>query len=151
MACLTCQQPSALRTHAVTERVKMNCLRRVDIRSNRRRQKRLNLRLWRGLVARPRHPLNAGLLLHLVRIACVIVVLLVGFGNRERALDRPEPGSGYVNKNFSVEDGLLSNNVNVILQTRDGFLWIGTPDGLLGFDGGTSRLSSFCRKIRLLL
>ena len=73
--------------------------------------------------------------LHLVRIACVIVALLVSLGNRARALDQPEAASGYVSKNFSVEDGLLSNNVNVLLQTRDGFLWIGTPDGLLRFDG----------------
>ena len=47
----------------------------------------------------------------------------------------PEPASGYVIKNFTVEDGLLSNEVNVILQTRDGFLWIGTAEGLLRFDG----------------
>jgi signal transduction histidine kinase/ligand-binding sensor domain-containing protein len=86
-------------------------------------------------VARPRHPLNAGLLLHHVRIACVTMAFLVSFGNRARALDGPEPAGGYVSKNFSLEDGLLSNNVNVILQTRDGFLWIGTPEGLLRFDG----------------
>src|SRR5258705_13862007 len=51
------------------------------------------------------------------------------------AVDPPEPASGYVSKNFTVEDGLLSNEVNVILQTRDGFLWIGTAEGLLRFDG----------------
>jgi PAS domain S-box-containing protein len=70
-----------------------------------------------------------------VRVACVFVALLVSIGNRARAIDRPEPSSGYLSKNFTAEDGLLSNDVNVILQTRDGFLWIGTAEGLLRFDG----------------
>jgi ligand-binding sensor domain-containing protein/signal transduction histidine kinase len=86
-------------------------------------------------VARPRHPLNAGVPLHLVRIVCLIVALLVSFGHRAQALDPPESGAGYVIQKFTVEDGLSSNNVNVILQTRDGFLWIGTQEGLLRFDG----------------
>ena len=87
------------------------------------------------LGARPRHPLNAGVPLHLVRIVCLIVALLVTFSHPALALDPPESGAGYVIQKFTVEDGLLSNNVNVILQTRDGFLWIGTQDGLLRFDG----------------
>ncbi len=33
------------------------------------------------------------------------------------------------------EDGLPDNSVNVLLQTRDGYMWIGTEDGLLRFDG----------------
>src|SRR5260370_12508861 len=69
------------------------------------------------------------------RAAGLFVALLITFGNRARALDLPEPASSYVRKNFTVEDGLLSNNVNAVLQTRDGFLWIGTQDGLLRFDG----------------
>src|ERR1700730_15576541 len=68
------------------------------------------------------------------RRAVLLVGLLIGFGGRARAIDLPE-SAGYVRKNFTVEDGLLSNNVNALLQTRDGFLWIGTQDGLLRFDG----------------
>ena len=70
-----------------------------------------------------------------LRVVCVFVALLVNIGNRARALDWPEPVRGYASKNFTVENGLLSNDVNVILQTRDGFLWIGTAEGLLRFDG----------------
>jgi ligand-binding sensor domain-containing protein len=62
------------------------------------------------------------------------VGLLIGFGGPARAIELPEPAS-YGRKNFTVEDGLLSNNVNAVLQTRDGFLWVGTQDGLLRFDG----------------
>jgi ligand-binding sensor domain-containing protein len=34
-----------------------------------------------------------------------------------------------------VEDGLPDNVVNAILQSRDGFLWIGTYAGLARFNG----------------
>src|SRR5258705_7976184 len=88
------------------------------------------------MVAELRQLPHSKLPLHVsVRVVCVFVALLVSIGTRARALDRPEPASGYVSKNFTVEDGLLSNEVNVILQTRDGFLWIGTAEGLLRFDG----------------
>jgi signal transduction histidine kinase/ligand-binding sensor domain-containing protein/DNA-binding response OmpR family regulator len=36
---------------------------------------------------------------------------------------------------LTVEDGLGSNNINVIYQDRFGFMWFGTTDGLCRFDG----------------
>jgi hypothetical protein len=36
---------------------------------------------------------------------------------------------------FRTEDGLPVNSVTSLLQTRDGYLWIGTFDGLVRFDG----------------
>ena len=38
---------------------------------------------------------------------------------------------------FTVSDGLISNEANVFLQDRQGFLWIGTFGGLSRFDGAT--------------
>ena len=35
----------------------------------------------------------------------------------------------------ATTDGLLSDSVTVIVQTRDGFLWVGTTAGLVWFDG----------------
>jgi ligand-binding sensor domain-containing protein len=52
-----------------------------------------------------------------------------------RALDPNEPAASYIRTTFTVEDGLSSNVVNAILQTRNGFLWIGTDAGLNKFDG----------------
>jgi signal transduction histidine kinase/ligand-binding sensor domain-containing protein len=52
-----------------------------------------------------------------------------------RAVDPDQPATSYLRTTFSVEDGLSSNVVNAILQTRDGFLWIGTDAGLNRFDG----------------
>lgn len=36
---------------------------------------------------------------------------------------------------WGIEDGLLSQDIDAIAQTADGFLWLGTPHGLLRFDG----------------
>ena len=45
------------------------------------------------------------------------------------------PNTHYIETTFTVEDGLSSNIVPTVLQARDGFLWVGTKDGLLRFDG----------------
>ena len=34
-----------------------------------------------------------------------------------------------------TENGLPQNTVQAIIQTRDGYLWIGTQEGLARFDG----------------
>ncbi len=48
----------------------------------------------------------------------------------------PNPfDKSYIRTTFTVEDGLSSNVVPAVLQTRDGFLWVGTREGLLRFDG----------------
>ena len=51
------------------------------------------------------------------------------------ALDPTQPTGSYLRTAFTVEDGLPSNVVNAIVQTRNGFLWIGTDAGLVRFDG----------------
>lgn len=51
------------------------------------------------------------------------------------ALDPRSPTSSYLRTTFTTEDGLPTNIINAILQSRDGFLWIGTSNGLTRFDG----------------
>lgn len=41
----------------------------------------------------------------------------------------------YTADNWQVEDGLPDNSVNAIAQTPDGYLWFGTFNGLVRFDG----------------
>jgi len=36
---------------------------------------------------------------------------------------------------FTIRDGLSTNIINEVFQDRDGFLWIGTHDGLFSYDG----------------
>lgn len=41
----------------------------------------------------------------------------------------------YIHKIYSSEDGLPHNSARALVQTPDGYLWIGTQDGLVRFDG----------------
>ena len=36
---------------------------------------------------------------------------------------------------WQTEDGLPQNSVTAVVQTRDGYLWLGTYSGLARFDG----------------
>ncbi len=38
-------------------------------------------------------------------------------------------------KHLNVDDGLSDNNVSAILQDKEGFMWLGTADGLNKYDG----------------
>ncbi|HYZ87003.1 MAG TPA: two-component regulator propeller domain-containing protein [Bryobacteraceae bacterium] len=61
--------------------------------------------------------------------------LLTVVAPRGLALDPTQQASTYLRRNFTVEDGLPANEVNSIVQTRNGFLWVATDGGLARFDG----------------
>ena len=54
---------------------------------------------------------------------------------RGLALDQGQPTASYLRKNFTIEDGLPANKVYAVLQTQNGFLWVGTDAGPARFDG----------------
>jgi signal transduction histidine kinase/ligand-binding sensor domain-containing protein len=58
-------------------------------------------------------------------------VLLVGMVACAVATAQPE----YQFDHWTTDDGLPQNAVNAIVQTRDGYLWLATFDGLARFDG----------------
>lgn len=70
-----------------------------------------------------------------------LVVLAVGqalmpwaaAGPLETSADAP--GSEYLVSTWQPEDGLPQSTVTCAVQTRDGYLWLGTFDGLARFDG----------------
>ena len=41
----------------------------------------------------------------------------------------------YLQRSWSTEEGLPSTMIWSILQTNDGYLWLGTASGLVRFDG----------------
>lgn len=47
----------------------------------------------------------------------------------------PEPNRDYLIATWTTEDGLPQNSVNDSCQTRDGYLWFTTLDGLVRYDG----------------
>src|SRR5262249_31284204 len=53
------------------------------------------------------------------------------------ALDPAEKPSDYIVAHWGTDEGLPHNQVRCIFQTRDGYLWIGTQQGLARFDGLT--------------
>ncbi len=44
-------------------------------------------------------------------------------------------GTEYLTRQWQTEQGLPQNTVTAILQTSDGYLWVGTQQGLARFDG----------------
>lgn len=44
-------------------------------------------------------------------------------------------GQDYLVRNWQTEDGLPGNTVTAIQETPDGYLWLGTFNGLVRFDG----------------
>ena len=51
------------------------------------------------------------------------------------ALDPTRAITQYGHTVYTVDQGLPQNSVQAVLQTRDGFLWLGTQEGLVRFDG----------------
>src|SRR5207245_10536178 len=47
----------------------------------------------------------------------------------------PQPGAPFIIDGWDTEDGLPENAIISMTQTRDGYLWLGTLNGLVRFDG----------------
>ncbi len=52
-----------------------------------------------------------------------------------RGLDPGRSLDQYATTSWGVQEGLPQNSVQAILQTRDGYLWLGTQEGLVRFNG----------------
>jgi ligand-binding sensor domain-containing protein/signal transduction histidine kinase len=64
---------------------------------------------------------------------------MVFFAHAAHALDPNEPMSRYIRDQWGSEQGYPGGTVHAITQT-DGYLWIGTANGLVRFDGSSFRL-----------
>lgn len=67
----------------------------------------------------------------------VLCVSLNAMGQERRPRTLPDDlwVTQYIYSDWQVEDGLPQNSVYAIEQTRDGYLWLGTQEGLVRFDG----------------
>lgn len=75
-----------------------------------------------------------GITAPLLRAAAAAFVLLA-LALPVPALDPDKALSQYVHDAWTTESGLPQNSVAAIVQTRDGYLWFGTQEGLVRFDG----------------
>lgn len=60
--------------------------------------------------------------------------------SRAFALNPTKSVSQYTCRSWARQNGLPANAVLAITQTRDGYLWLGTPRGLVRFDGEEFKL-----------
>ncbi len=67
----------------------------------------------------------------------VAAVLVWQFGGAPdlHALDPEKAVTQYIIENWNEETGLPVNSVRTLLQTGDGYIWIGTEEGLVRFGG----------------
>ena len=70
-------------------------------------------------------------------VIAFLIVLVCLHAECSLALDAGKNLQQYVLRTWTSEQGLPQNSVRAILQTRDGFLWIGTRGGLARFDGAS--------------
>ena len=65
-----------------------------------------------------------------------LLVWLLGFDLAVLAESVPvPPAAPFLVRTWQTEQGLPNNTVTAVTQTRDGYLWLGTDEGLARFDG----------------
>ena len=73
--------------------------------------------------------------MHRLRHLRVAALFLLLAGTRTPALDPARHLKEFGHQAWLTENGLPQNTVQAIVQTQDGYLWIGTQEGLARFDG----------------
>ena len=72
--------------------------------------------------------------------AAFLAAFLALAAARASGLNRATALSQYGRDLWDSDSGLPQNSVDAILQTRDGYLWLGTQEGLVRFDGVRFRI-----------
>jgi PAS domain S-box-containing protein len=65
----------------------------------------------------------------------VLLGLFCVMGAAAQVRDPHKRLTQYTHDLWQTEDGLPQNSIHALLQTRDGYLWLGTQEGLARFDG----------------
>ncbi|MFC2146767.1 two-component regulator propeller domain-containing protein, partial [Acidobacteriota bacterium] len=74
----------------------------------------------------------------MIKIKCISLIgLLFIAASLLFPLDPQKQLTQYIHKKWSTDDGLPNNYISTILQSSDGYLWLGTYEGLTRFDGVT--------------
>lgn len=68
-------------------------------------------------------------------ILCSMWIFMGNFPGYLLALDPEKPINRYLLDEWDIGKGLSSESVNVVIQTPDGYLWLGSGEGLYRYDG----------------
>ncbi len=66
---------------------------------------------------------------------CLTLQFWLFFASSALALDPSRAITQYIQSSWTTESGLPQNSVHAIAQTPNGYLWLGTEEGLTRFDG----------------
>ena len=77
------------------------------------------------------------------------LVMVLALSPQAFALDPRRALTQYQSRSWGPENGLPCNNVLAVTQSSDGYLWLGTEEGLVRFDGVRARV--FDRQINPVL
>ncbi|MCP5054388.1 MAG: protein kinase [bacterium] len=72
----------------------------------------------------------------MTKLSIIFVALMIFCSAGILAVNVENAANQYTIDSWSDQNGLAHNNVKVIVQTHDRYLWLGTHDGLSRFDGG---------------
>jgi len=72
-----------------------------------------------------------------LRLGFILAALFFTFAPVTRALEPTTPLASYGRQAWGMENGLPQNTVQALVQTKDGFIWLGTEVGLVRFDGNS--------------
>jgi signal transduction histidine kinase/ligand-binding sensor domain-containing protein len=72
----------------------------------------------------------------------LLFILAAAFFIPLRSAAEPTAEAEFITRSWDVEEGLPTGNITVLARTPDGFLWLGTPAGLVRFDGAGFRTFS---------
>src|SRR5471032_1019511 len=75
------------------------------------------------------------LVLRRMAVRGALAVLLLAVCGQALALDPTMQPSQYVLDNWQIPEGLPQSSAQAIARTPDGYLWVGTQEGLARFDG----------------
>ena len=67
----------------------------------------------------------------------ITLFMALWFSDMSLGLDRERIITEYMIDAWNTDSGLPTNSIVTLLQTSDGYLWIGTEEGLIRFDGVT--------------
>lgn len=79
----------------------------------------------------------------------LLFVCSLAFSSNLSPTDNTLPLSDYFTQTWNTHDGLPHNGINAISQTSDGYLWVGTWEGLARFNGREFKVFSRGSKVGL--